>query len=271
MFSPEGEFVQFTDSVFAEGPVEHWLSKIEAMMIQTLYDRTKMALSQYPADGTQRDEWLFSFCAQPILTIDMVTWTANATQAIETVGGGTDAQALAKFLQFSDKQLNNMINLVRTKITKLQRIMLGALIVLDVHAMVIIKDYLIKNRVDSVNAFDWTSQLRYYWEDIGPSDGIKYDGEDVDKDCFAKQTNTRFRYGYEYLGNGPRLVITPLTDKCYMTLTGALHSNYGGNPQGPAGTGKTETTKDLGRWVLIIKGISLDQTPNTTLHSINLH
>lgn len=44
MFSPEGEFVQFSDSVFAEGPVEHWLSKIEAMMIQTLYDRTKMAL-----------------------------------------------------------------------------------------------------------------------------------------------------------------------------------------------------------------------------------
>jgi dynein heavy chain len=91
MFSPEGEFVQFSDSVFAEGPVEHWLSKIEAMMIQTLYDRTKMALNQYPEDGSQRDEWLFSFCAQPILTVDMVTWTANATKAIETVAGGTDA------------------------------------------------------------------------------------------------------------------------------------------------------------------------------------
>lgn len=99
---------------------------------------------------------------------------------------------------------------------------------------------MIKLRVDNINHFEWTKQLRYYWEKVGPETGDE-------QDAFARQTNTRFRYSYEYLGNGPRLVITPLTDKCYMTLTGALHLNFGGSPQGPAGTGKTETTKDLAK------------------------
>eukprot|EP00171_Calliarthron_tuberculosum_P016155 IDg16155t1 len=95
---------------------------------------------------------------------------------------------------------------------------------------------LVESNVTDKNAHEWNHQLRVY---------VKDDKANVS--VFVKCAEALFDYGWEYLGVGETLVQTPLTSRCYLTLTQALNRGFGGSPFGPAGTGKTETVKSLGR------------------------
>ncbi|MBP5694457.1 MAG: hypothetical protein J6X03_03265, partial [Bacilli bacterium] len=145
-----------------------------------------------------------------------------------------------------------VVDLVRTNIPSLLSITLSGLIVISVHNRDIVES-LIKEKIEKITDFDWKAQMRYYFnkpegENDEDSPKKKKKNENVVPITVSMITTT-LNYGFEYLGNITRLVITPLTDRCFRTLFGAYNVKYGGAPEGPAGTGKTESVKDLSKCV----------------------
>ncbi|XP_032178402.1 dynein heavy chain 2, axonemal isoform X8 [Mustela erminea] len=233
MFSGDGEYVDFLHPVLLEGPVESWLGDVERTMRVTLRDllrNCRLALKKFL---NKRDKWVKEWAGQVVITASQIQWTADVTKCLLTAKERGDKKILKVMKKKQVSVLNKYSEAIRGSLTKIMRLKIVALVTIEVHARDVLEK-LYKAGLMDISSFDWLSQLRFYWD------------KDLD-DCLIRQTNTQFQYSYEYLGNSGRLVITPLTDRCYMTLTTALHLHRGGSPKGPAGTGKTETVKDLGK------------------------
>ena len=203
-------------------------------MLEALHAVAAQAVAAYPT--IPRLDWLLQWPGQIVLVVTAIFWTQQVATAIES---GT-AGALAAVEKSNTEDLNGIVQKVRGDLTRLQRATLSALVVMDVHARDVVGQLAEEGIEGDGGHFSWLAQLRMYWENT--------DAEDPEqRDVPIRMMNASAVYGYEYLGNSGRLVVTPLTDRCYRTLIGAIHMNLGGAPEGPAGTGKTETTKDLAK------------------------
>eukprot|EP00927_Polykrikos_kofoidii_P031997 TRINITY_DN2738_c0_g1_i1.p1 TRINITY_DN2738_c0_g1~~TRINITY_DN2738_c0_g1_i1.p1 ORF type:complete len:3358 (+),score=626.85 TRINITY_DN2738_c0_g1_i1:1049-10075(+) len=246
MISAEGELVQFSRTVNVnegqnKGAVERWLVEVEVVMMDTLRDNTKRSNDAYV--GANRPKWCCEWPGQVVLCTDCIYWTTEVTEALKK-------GAIADYEKQLFDQLNDIVELIRGEMTKLARVTVCAMVTIDVHARDVVTD-MAKNNIDSPEDFAWLQNLRYYWQD--PETFIRVDTLKLNPKMESKVciVNSTLLYGFEYLGNSARLVITPLTDRCYRTLMGAFALYYGGAPEGPAGTGKTESTKDLAKALAI--------------------
>uniref|UniRef100_A0A8D1JYJ5 Dynein axonemal heavy chain 9 n=1 Tax=Sus scrofa TaxID=9823 RepID=A0A8D1JYJ5_PIG len=230
MYSKEGEYVAFSEPCDCSGQVEIWLNHVLAHMKATVRHEMTEGVTAY--EEKPREQWLFDYPAQVALTCTQIWWTTEVGMAFARLEEGYE-NAMKDYYKKQVAQLKTLITLLLGQLCKGDRQKIMTICTIDVHARDVVAK-MIAQKVDSAQAFLWLSQLRHRWDDEA-------------KHCFANICDAQFLYSYEYLGNTPRLVITPLTDRCYITLTQSLHLTMSGAPSGPAGTGKTETTKDLGR------------------------
>lgn len=106
-------------------------------------------------------------------------------------------------------------------------------------------DQLVAAQCTAASDWSWQRQLRFYMRRSEGGGGASASGAPAEI-AVGRMVDSECEYTYEYEGNAPKLVHTPLTDKCYLTLMLGMQMGLGGNPYGPAGTGKTESVKALG-------------------------
>ncbi|XP_067420874.1 dynein axonemal heavy chain 14 [Emydura macquarii macquarii] len=226
--SAEEETLLVPKNIRVRGPVEQWLGNVESSM----FDMVKKFVNVGVIEWNQMEfkQWFLTHPGQVVLLVSQIMFNKDCTRSFQSSDPKMELTAVHDELVHHLEQLAEMASdiLQLHKQTTLE-----ALLTLYIHCRDILSS-LIDKQIFKREDFEWTRQLRYEWNEVNTT-------------CKIVQGNASFVYGYEYLGCSSRLVITPLTDRCWLTLTGALHLNLGGCPAGPAGTGKTETVKDLSK------------------------
>ncbi|NXC37428.1 DYH10 protein, partial [Campylorhamphus procurvoides] len=231
MISAEREVMEFRQPVPAVGRVENWMTAVLEEMRRTNRRLTKEAIFRYCEDRSRVD-WMLLFQGMMVLAANQVWWTWQVEDVFRKVKKG-EKQAMKLYAKKMHKQIDDLVTRIMLPLSKNDRKKYNTVLIIDVHARDIV-DMFVRDSILQAQEFEWESQLRFYWE------------REPDELTVRQCTGT-FSYGYEYMGLNGRLVITPLTDRIYLTLTQALSMFLGGAPAGPAGTGKTETTKDLAK------------------------
>ena len=252
MCSKEGEVVMFIKPVSTkENPrINEWLSMVEDQMrvslassmaksVETLREMTDSGELEF----TPFMQWLDLYPSQIVVLAAQVLWSEQLEDVLSK--GGNVEEELGNVLVLIDNIIKTLANSVLQEQPPLRRKKIENLIMEYVHKRAVIRR-LVKNKVNNNRDFEWLSQMRFYFD---PKQ------TDVLQQLSIYMANAKFKYGFEYLGVQEKLVQSPLTDKCYLTLTQALDLRLGGSPFGPAGTGKTESVKalgsQLGRFVLV--------------------
>ncbi|KAI1076782.1 cytoplasmic dynein heavy chain, partial [Whalleya microplaca] len=237
--SKEDEVVRLKNEIsLAKVPkINDWLALLENGMKATLAELLAEAIEVYTPIFSSAEinvnalkDFMTAFPSQIVVLATQVAWTTAVEQSLNS--GGKTLQAL---FEQEVRVLRLLAETVLGDLEVIQRKKCEALITECVHQRDVI-ERLVKLNASTPTHYMWLLQMRYVYVPEG----------DYLQRLHVKMANAKLNYGFEYLGVPDRLVRTPLTDRCFGTLTQALCQRLGGSPYGPAGTGKTESVKALG-------------------------
>lgn len=234
---PGHEVIPFSTPVRAVGNIEDWLCDILKKMQLTCKDLARNCaadVNSVAVDLSLLRKFVDDYIAQFSLLGIQILWTMDMQSALDQMR--TKKSALKDCNSRQSEILREMSSWCLQDLgSSVNRRKIETLVTIHVHQRDVTGDlYSLgkSKKLTDPNDFEWLKQARFYWKPAG-SDEVNADGA-----CVISITDVDFNYQFEYLGAKERLVVTPLTDRCYITLAQALGMYFGGAPAGPAGTGK---------------------------------
>lgn len=212
--SVEGEVISLSTPIEVAGGVEKWLMK--------LLHEIKATLQQLIVNCCQYDKITFDNIQQYPEQVLCLTRRIQFTRLVEKSIASMQLPSLLKTIKGEIEYLTSAVPVESDNLTKLK---VRAILMEAVHQATIVQQ-LIDENVTHAQDWNWLQQMKFYLHSHT-------------RTVTAAMVYAEFEYSYEYLGNVNRLVDTKLTHNCYLTLTQAMRLGLGGNPFGPAGTGKS--------------------------------
>lgn len=210
----------------ARGQVDLWLRELEVQMRESLRNEISSALKEYCISEIVKQT--LNHPAQAVLCSNFIMWTSKIQQQIE-------AKAKADAVLKENKEfMSHLVTLVLQESCQDKCRVFANLILSQGYFQGILEDFSEKD-VDAVSDFSWLSRVRHYYNE--------------DNRVEISMMHSKIIYGYEYLCPYTKLVMTSLTERCYLIMLTALDLNQGGMLSGETATGKTETVKDLAKAV----------------------
>ena len=167
----------------------------------------------------EMEDFVNQFPGQFALLGIQLMWTADIEDALQ------EAATKKNAVKEAVNKCNNLLKLMSQwtldgSLPKMKRTKIETMITIQVHQKDVastIYSLWKQKKLTDANDFAWLQQARFYWLDEGDEDIVDDNGCQM-----IKVTDVDFQYQYEYLCCKDRLVITPLTDRCYITLAQAL-------------------------------------------------
>uniref|UniRef100_A0A182NV76 Cytoplasmic dynein 2 heavy chain 1 n=1 Tax=Anopheles dirus TaxID=7168 RepID=A0A182NV76_9DIPT len=220
--SEEGDEIRLLDPITIQAtPVEDWLN----VLVENIKDTLRNLLGQCLQVAESFDTATIDrFPMQLICLANAIAFTKRAEKAI--IG-----MQLTNLKQHVQNEISKYSGMLQKSESQLMGIKLRSLLIDLVYQQTTV-DYLVGHNVTNVSDWYWLQQLKFY--------------ADPKANVTVRMVYAEFQYSWEFLGNYSKLVYTSLAHNCYLILTQAMQLGLGGNPFGPAGTGKTECVKSLG-------------------------